>query len=149
MKTALLLSLFLATTSTAAPIEIHCGDMKSGHAVTIEISPLERAVGYKTYVDGAETDSAQFRPTAGIYDRATLDFSGREFLQSDVWIHASYAQFLRINHLAGVTINLTKEKDQESYTLATFSSGYAITSGTELTEQAHSEFVGLPCLIAK
>lgn len=133
----------------ADPVEITCGNTQTGKAVTFSISPLTRVIAFKTYSDGVLSTSHGFGPSHGIYDRSSLDFSGRNFLESDLYVHATYAQYLRINHFSAVTINLRKNYQENVYKLSGFSSGYVITSGSfdELKEIAHTDFIGLPCTI--
>lgn len=149
MKSAILAALFLAVTATAAPVEITCGNKLSGRAVTFSISPLKRVIEFSTFENGVLTAQSGFGPSHGIYDRGHLDFSGRDFFDSDLYIHGSYAQILRINHFSGVTIGLNKKHAESGYTLTQFSSGYIITSdfNHKLKEETHQAFIGLTCTI--
>jgi|GEM_PF-5528479 len=149
MKTALLFTLLLTSTAFAAPIEITCGNLKAGNAVTLSISPLQRTVAYTSYKDGIAKASYEYGPTNGIYDTNNMSFSGGDFLEKRIYIHASYAEYLRINHFSAISIALEKQVGEATYTLTTLSSGYVTTSGSqeELKEKPHTDLIDLSCSI--
>lgn len=151
MKKIILFALAVLTTQAfAAPVEITCGDMQKGNSVAFLISPLLRAVEVKTYLDGALTLNPLYRPTNGVYDTAELTFSGREFLETSLSIHGSYAQYLRLSHYASFSIVLKKSDESGNYLLTNYSTGSFSRTGHKgkLEETSHPEYIGLLCNIS-
>lgn len=131
------------------PLQISCGDMQKGSAVKFGISPMRKVISVQTFQNGIQLSDVVYEPSAGIYDKASLSFSGNDFMDSEISIHAFYEQILRINHYESLSVHLSHAQETGVYTLNNFSSGYETTvkSKSRIAEVPYPEFEGLTCLV--